>query len=59
MPSTEDCLSAQAEVRRRCIMAFVSEGHPIRSAEEIVKHMSYQEQADKIGQRTGEPYSPY
>ncbi len=59
MPSFEDCIAAQADVRDRCVKALIAEGHPARSAEEIVRHMSYQEQADKIGQRTGEPYSPY
>lgn len=59
MPSSEDVIAAQADVRQRCIAAFVQEGHPQRSAEEIVRHMSYEQQCDKIGQRRGEPYSPY
>ena len=59
MPSSEECFAAQADVKERCIQRFQDEGHPRRSAEEIVRHMSYREQAEKIGQKVGEPYSPY
>lgn len=59
MPSSEECIDARNDVRRRCIKKLVDEGHPLKSAEEIVRFMSYEEQAAKIGQRIGEPYSAY
>lgn len=59
MPSIEECIAAQADVRKRCIEAFVREGHPQRSAEEIVRHMDYRDQCEKIGQRFAGSYSPY
>ena len=58
MPSSEECIAAQADVKERCVAAFQREGHARSSAEEIVRHMSYAEQCEKIGQKR-EPYSPY
>lgn len=59
MPSSEAIYEATADVRERAIKKLVSQGHSLRSAEEIVKRMSYEEQAQLIGQQTGLPYSPY
>jgi hypothetical protein len=52
-------LEARADVKKRCIDAFMLEGHPRRSANEIVKHMSYIQQCEKIGQRHGHLYEVY
>lgn len=59
MPSSEEMIEARADVRRRAIEKLVAQGHARFSAEEIVKHMSYEKQAELIGQKIGEPYSPY
>lgn len=59
MPSAEECIEARNDVEKRCVNAFVAEGHHRHSAQEIVKYMSYEQQCKKIGQITGEPYSPY
>ena len=44
MPSSEDCINAQNEIRELAIQQLVKEGHPQKSAEMIVKNMRYDEQ---------------
>jgi hypothetical protein len=63
MPSSEECIEAQANVKKWAIEALVKEGHPEHSAQMIVDRMSYDEQvelAEKIhGKIYRGAYSPY
>ena len=63
MPSSEDVIEAQNQVRMAAVQALEKEGHPKHSAEVIVQHMSYDEQVKKAEKVLGPiyrgPYSPY
>jgi hypothetical protein len=63
MPSSEEIIDAQNEIKQLAIQALVNEGHPRRSAEVIVQYMQYDQQisyAEKIkGPIYRGPYSPY
>ncbi len=64
MPSTEECIKAQAQVKEWAIQQLIKEGHNRFSAEEIVKHMDYNKQISKAENLLGNsiyrgPYSPY
>lgn len=58
MPSSEECIEARNEVRQWAIEQLIKEGHLKRSAEEIVKHMNYEQQIEKAAIYRG-PYSPF
>ena len=63
MPSSEDCISAQAQVREWAKQALIKEGHSAFSANAIVQHMSYEAQIAKAEEIVGPlyrgPYSAY
>lgn len=64
MPSSEDCINAESEVQELAIEQLQIEGHPLASATEIVRHMSYDERINaaerKLGRRIYRgAYSPY
>lgn len=63
MPSSEECIEARNEVRQWAIEQLIKEGHLKRSAEEIVKHMNYEQQIEKAELIHGAiyrgPYSPF
>jgi hypothetical protein len=63
MPSSEDCIEAQNNVKQWAKEALIKEGHAPHSAEAIVSRMCYDEQvkhAEKIqGPIYRGPYSPY
>ncbi len=63
MPSSEDCISAQQQVREWAIAAMIEEGHLPHSAKAIVERMSYDEQVEKAEKVAGPiyrgAYSPY
>lgn len=59
MPSSESIYAAQQDVKERAIKKMMERGHLRISAVVIVGYMTYEEQCELIGQKTGEPYSPY
>lgn len=59
MPSSEDICAARQDVQKRAIEELIQQGHPRHSAEVILKYMTYEQKCVLIGQKTGEPYSPY
>lgn len=56
MPSSEDCLEARQQVWEWAVEQLVLEGHPKHSAEEIVKHMSYESRVEKAEKLRGPIY---
>ena len=63
MPSSEECLEAQQQIKSWAVAQLVKEGHAEKSALEIVRWMPHDEQiklAEKIiGPICRGAYSPY
>ncbi len=53
MPSSEDIIQAQNEVRQLAEKQLIEEGHPPQSAKEIVSRMSQDEQIEKAEKQLG------
>lgn len=64
MPSSEECIAARGRVYEWALNQLRKEGHPIKSAIEIVNRMDYNERVAKAELWLGEKiyrgaYSPY